>query len=120
MPVIVLHICTAYKHILQWARECTERRNAAGDCMPETPFPGHPRQETAAKVPSPVPRLSSQATPEALPSPILRRLPNTSASGAAPRFAWLGAIPAGWPPRAGGEGAGRSLPDPCAARWPGG
>ena len=47
--------------------------------------------------PSPVPRLSPQGPPEALPSPILRRLSSTSDSGAAPRSAWLGAAPAGRP-----------------------
>src|SRR5262245_40457434 len=44
---------------------------------------------------SPVPRLSSQGPPAALPYPILRRLSSTTASGAAPRSASLGAAPAG-------------------------
>ena len=44
---------------------------------------------------SPVPRLSPQGTPEALPYLILRRLSSTSKSGTAPRSAWLEAAPAG-------------------------
>ena len=60
-----------------------------------------------------------QGTPAALPSPILRRLSRPSASGAAPRSAWLGAAPAGRPQRAGGTagrhwgGAARTCHVPC-------
>ena len=43
----------------------------------------------------PFPRPSPQGTPEALPSPILRRLSSTSQSRAAPRCAVLRAAPAG-------------------------
>ena len=50
---------------------------------------------------SPFPRPSPQGTPEALPSPILRRMSSTSQSHAAPCSAWLRGAPARQPRRAG-------------------
>jgi hypothetical protein len=47
-----------------------------------------------------IPPPAFQATPTALPYPILRRLSSTSQSGAAPCFAWLRDAPAG------GQGGG--------------
>jgi len=55
---------------------------------------------------SPFPRPSPQGTPEARPSPILRRRSSTSQSRAALRSAWLRDAPAGQPR--------------CAGRWRGG
>ena len=54
---------------------------------------------------SPFPRPSPQGTPEALPSPILRRMSSTSQSHAAPCSAWLRGAPAGGRGKRRGRGA---------------
>jgi hypothetical protein len=79
-------------------------------------------QRGASRPTSPVPRLSPQGTPEALPYPILRRLSSTSESGAAPRSAWLGAALAGRPQRAGRAGVSTARGGRRRGRWgaPGG
>jgi len=87
-----------------WTQE--RRARSGGMSHPAARLQSRLKSAPSSRPTSPVPRLSPQGTPEALPYPILRRLSSTSESCATPRSAWLGAAPAGRPQRAGGT-AGR-------------
>src|SRR5262249_36172907 len=94
-------VCTS---LFAWPAACTfaalrgVRRGRRAACLAVYRARQPPSPPAQVALPEPSPR----GTPEALLSPILSRLSSTSASRAAPHYAWLRAARVGLSHRAGG------------------